>query len=174
MGGSTGWYMVSAHPLREKECVFDPSALFDWKREARCDIITDSFRLGTSALRRRMALAPSSEFLSRKDRKFQIPAKPRHCTGNSLPLFCRLKELLPKPGLCGFTERMTQRMNDSVEFIPLAPGVRFCTVRASKFKTCRISLRPLCRCGRKRLQRMRCCPFAAPLLRKISRLYNDE
>ena len=31
-------------------------------------------------------------------------------------------------------------MNDSVEFIPLAPGVRFCTVRASKFKTCRISL----------------------------------
>ncbi|MBS6700549.1 MAG: hypothetical protein KH284_02930 [Clostridiales bacterium] len=31
-------------------------------------------------------------------------------------------------------------MNDSVEFTPLAPGVRFCTVRASKFKTCRISL----------------------------------
>ena len=42
MGGSTGWYMVSAHPLREKECVFDPPALFDWKREARCVIIADN------------------------------------------------------------------------------------------------------------------------------------
>lgn len=31
-------------------------------------------------------------------------------------------------------------MNDSVDFACLAPGVRFCTVRASKFKTCRISV----------------------------------
>ncbi|MFR2843206.1 MAG: hypothetical protein ACLTB5_12770 [Acutalibacteraceae bacterium] len=66
-------------------------------------------------------------------------------------------------------------MNDSVEFIPLAPGVRFCTVRASKFKTCRISLAaavPL-REGNG-FSECDAALFAAPLLRKISRLYNDE
>ena len=60
-------------------------------------------------------------------------------------------------------------MNDSVEFIPLAPGVRFCTVRASKFKTCRISL-----AGGNGFSECDAALFAAPLLRKISRLYNDE
>lgn len=45
-------------------------------------------------------------------------------------------------------ERMTQRMNDSVEFTTLAPGARLCAVRAGQFKTCRISVSiaaPLCR-----------------------------